>query len=195
MTAAAFAVAVLALLATPGPTNTLLAASGAAVGVRGSLRLVLAEICGYLLSILLLTGVLGGLVAAYPVVSIGLKLAASLWLTACAVRLWRQAGQGFSAAGATISMRRVFLTTLINPKAFIFALVILPRGDLLDMAPWLAAFSALVVVVATCWIGFGAMIARSAGGLVTPLRIWRSAAVVLATFASMIAGSAIAAVY
>ncbi len=42
------------LLAIPGPTNALLAASGAFVGVRKSRRLVIAAIAGYLLAIFVL---------------------------------------------------------------------------------------------------------------------------------------------
>jgi len=63
----AFAAAALSLLATPGPTNTLLATSGAKVGLRRSLPLLGAELGGYLLAILLLRALIGPLMAANPV--------------------------------------------------------------------------------------------------------------------------------
>lgn len=46
-----FAFAVIAILATPGPTNALLATAGAANGLRRSLPLVPAELAGYLIAI------------------------------------------------------------------------------------------------------------------------------------------------
>ena len=188
-----FVAAVVALLATPGPTNTLLAASGAAAGVTRSLKLLLAENAGYLISISILAVALGPLVAAKPALALAIRLAAAAWLTGCAVQLWAEAGRGFGVADASITMTRVFVTTLLNPKALIFAFVIFPRGTLAELAPWLAAFSGLVVIVATGWIALGATLAYSAGTLVTPRRVWRVAAVGIAGFAVVVAGSAIGA--
>ena len=90
-----------------------------------------------------------------------------------------------------ISVRQVFVTTLVNPKALIFALVVNRQGPLVPMAPWLAGFSGLVVVVAIGWICFGALLARSAGDLAPPRRIRRAAASGLAAFATLVAGAAI----
>jgi threonine/homoserine/homoserine lactone efflux protein len=190
----AFVAAVAALLATPGPTNTLLAASGAAVGVRRSLRLMAAEVSGYFLSITALMLALGGFVAAHPRVSIALKLVASVWLAWCAVQLWRRAGAAFRVDDAPISFRRVFVTTLLNPKGLVFAFVIFPRGGPWEIAPWLAGFAGLVLLVATGWIALGSALARSAGTLATPRRIYLLASLALATFAAVVAGSAVAAV-
>jgi hypothetical protein len=54
-----FALAVLAVLGTPGPTNTLLATAGATAGLRRSLALIPAEAAGYTISILTLGLALG----------------------------------------------------------------------------------------------------------------------------------------
>lgn len=187
-----FVLAVLTLLATPGPTNTLLAASGASLGIRRSLALVPAEICGYLVSISLLMSVAAPLIAASALAGTLLKIAASLWLLCCATRLWREGGAALHTAVIIISPQRVFMTTLVNPKSLIFALVIIPPGPAAQVAPWLAAFAALVVMVALAWIAVGAGLARSAGHLATPRHICRIASVALTCFAMLVAGSAIA---
>lgn len=122
----AFAPAVLALLLTPGPTNTLLAASGATVGVRRSLRLVPCEIAGYGISIFVLILLVGPLVAGHAAFGAALRMAAAGYLAWSAVVLWRTAGERFADAPRPISPRRVFTTTLLNPKALVFAFAIFP---------------------------------------------------------------------
>ena len=59
---------------------------------------------------------------------------------------------------AKISMGSVFITTLLNPKALIFAHVLLPEGDLPDIAPWLGALLALIALCGTGWIVIGAAV-------------------------------------
>ena len=70
----AFFLAALTLLAAPGPTNTLLAMSGAAAGLRPSLPLIGAALGGYLVSVLTLGLVLGPVAKGNPVVALALSV-------------------------------------------------------------------------------------------------------------------------
>ncbi|MBB5986976.1 LysE family translocator [Sphingobium lignivorans] len=117
---AEFTLAIWALLLTPGPTNTLLALSGAQRGVRASLPLIPAELCGYLLVILPLSA--GGplLLTSFPVLATVIKLSAAAWVMYLAMRLWQPVLA--SRASYDVTARQVFCTTLLNPKALIFGL-------------------------------------------------------------------------
>jgi len=85
----AFLLAAFALLATPGPTNTLLATSGAAAGFLRSLRLVGAESIGYAIAITVLSLVIGPVVNTSPLLGVALRLGCGLFLLYAAWRLWR----------------------------------------------------------------------------------------------------------
>jgi threonine/homoserine/homoserine lactone efflux protein len=191
----AFVLACVLLLATPGPTNTLLAVAGAVGGVRRSLPLLLAEVLGYLISIGTFVFLVGPALSSRPAVVLGLKLAAALYLIRSAFVLWREAGVVL-AAPAIIPFRRVFLTTVLNPKALVFAFGILPRDLATSPAarlPYLAALALLINLVGASWIGVGALAARrstsaaSVGG--APFR--RAGAVVLAGLAVFLSVNAL----
>jgi threonine/homoserine/homoserine lactone efflux protein len=175
-----FVVTCLLLLATPGPTNTLLAVSGAVGGVRRSLPLLLAEVSAYLLSIGAFVFLVGPVVASRPTLVLGLKLLAALYLARAALLLWREAS-ALLAGPEAVPFRRVFLTTLLNPKALVFAFGILPSDLATSPAarlPYLAALAGLISLVGSAWITLGSLAARqapSAGG--APFR--RAGAVVL----------------
>ncbi len=189
-----FILSVLTLLIVPGPTNTLLAASGAAVGLRRSLVLIPAECCGYLLSILAVIFILGPLLGDTPILGAGLRIAACLYLLWSALGLWR--GTGLSGEQSDqIGAVAVFFTTLLNPKALIFALVIFPQAPGLPaLLPYMVTFAGLVCTVALGWITLGTGLAASAPRLLTQNRIGRLAAVALTIFATVLGGSALAAV-
>ena len=188
-----FVLSVIALLAVPGPTNTLLAASGAAIGPRRSLLLIQAEISGYIIAIGPLLAIVQSLAASQPLIPVASKLLASAYLAWTAVRLWRDGSAELMSVPAPASPARLFLTTLLNPKALIFAFVIFPHTGLTALALYAAAFAALVAVIGGGWIVLGSLITRSSFGTATPRRISRVAAIALGVFATLIASSAVAA--
>lgn len=156
-----FALAVLFILGTPGPTNTLLATSGASIGFRRSLVLLPAEAAGYSISILTLGLVLGPLVAGEPALAMALRLLVGAYLLLLAWRLWRSGGVEL-ASRRLVTPAQVFVTTLLNPKAIVFALGVVPFGAP-RVWPWMAGFLAMLAAVAACWIALGAVLERAAG--------------------------------
>ena len=176
-----FVLSVLAILGTPGPTNTLLATSGAAAGVKASLPLIPAEAAGYLIAILTLGLALGPVVAASPFLAAALRIAVGGYLMLLAVRLWRRGGATL-ADGRLVTPRQVFTTTLLNPKAIVFALGVVPFG-----APrlhlYLLGFVGMLIAVALCWIAAGAALGRAAAGAGRTGVVPRVGAAAVAAFA------------
>jgi threonine/homoserine/homoserine lactone efflux protein len=181
-----FALATLTLLVAPGPTNTLLAASGAAIGVVRSLPLLAAVVAAYLIAIVMIRLVLGPVVAAAPQVAIALKVAVALYLGWIAIRMWMRAGV---ATAAAVGVWQMFVATLLNPKSLIFAIGILP-ADSAGIGWYVAGFCAAVVATGTLWtvIGHGVGLATRQGDARLVPRI---AAVALGGFAGVILASAL----
>ena len=157
-----FALTVLLILGTPGPTNTLLATAGGTAGFRRALPLVPAEAAGYLISILTIGLALGPVIASAPAVAMGLRLAVGAYLAWLAVKLWRQGAVDLSAVPVT--PRQVFVTTLLNPKALVFALGVIPFGTP-GWWPYLLGFLGLLAGVALGWIAIGAALGRAASAV------------------------------
>lgn len=157
---ALFILTVLFILGTPGPTNTLLATGGASVGVRRSLPLMVGEAFGYSISILTIGLVLAPVIAGLPWAATALRLAVGAYLVFLAIRLW-QRGATFARGARTVTPAQVFVTTLLNPKAIVFALGVLPFAS----AAWPGYFAGFLVMlagVALCWIALGAALGQAA---------------------------------
>jgi len=152
-----FIIVALALLATPGPTNTLLATSGAASGFRKSLVLLFGEFLGYMIAIAVLIAAMGPIIARAPNFGLALRIVSGLYLLHVAWKLWGHTEEMLLRKGG-VSLRQVFVTTLLNPIALILAFAIIPfgsTGDIWKSAPWLAALSLLIAIVGSCWIAAG----------------------------------------
>lgn len=182
----AFILAVLGLLATPGPTNTLMAASGAQRGVGKSLHLLAGELGGYAIAITVWIEIVGVVATREPMVAVVAKLVAVAFLFWSAWKLWRNAGRAdFGQRGITLG--RVFVTTLLNPKALVFAFAIFPTIGFIGRLPYDAVFAALVVATAVGWMVLGTVAQRGSAGLLTSARVEQITAVALAVFATVLA--------
>ena len=181
----AFALSVLALLIVPGPTNTLLAGAGATRGVRRSLPLLIGELSGYTIAIAVIRQTLGAVASDTSGAQLVVKCAVAAYLLYLAVRLWRTP----LAGGTTFSLPRVFVTTLLNPKALIFALFIFPSSPT-PVAPYFIAFCGMVLAVGASWVVGGSLIAgftNSRVGAIVP----RVCACAMAVFAIVVVSGAL----
>jgi threonine/homoserine/homoserine lactone efflux protein len=161
--------AILALLITPGPTNTLLAVAGAERGMVRAWGLIPAELAGYLTTVIPLTLIGASLLETYPEIRPVITLLAAVWVMWLAVSMWRL--PAVAQDGVMVATgRRIMVTTLLNPKALLFGLVLLPAEN----GVWLniANFAGQVVIVAMGWAALGAMLARRGSGDTSGLPEW-----------------------
>lgn len=154
-----FCLAIAALLLTPGPTNTLMALAGAERGWLRAMRLAPLEVLAYGLVTIPLALIGEHLFAAHGPLRFTVTLVAAGWVAFLAVRLWRLPASGEAMAEGGTGARRLFTTTLSNPKGLVIGLVLLPSQQVLVTA--VAAFFALLIAVSAVWAGIGSTMARS----------------------------------
>jgi threonine/homoserine/homoserine lactone efflux protein len=183
-----FALAVLFVLATPGPTNTLLATAAATSSLRNCLSLIPAEIAGYTISIGILLMFVRPFAETSFLATLALRTICAGYLIYLAWRLWHSHSQ---PSAEPIRFRNVFLTTLLNPKAIVFAFLIFPdssSSQLLQLRS-LGLFVGMCTVCCTGWLTLGALISGQTGSFITPRGFQRGAAIALAIFAFVMLGS------
>ncbi|WEX88221.1 threonine transporter RhtB [Sinorhizobium garamanticum] len=185
-----FALAILLLLAAPGPTNTLMWLSGAAAGLQRSAPLLLGELGGYLTVVVPVAALAAPFMSAHPEIGLIVKLAAACWILMMARALWTT--RAHDVGERPITLGQVFITTVLNPKGLIIALAIMPQVGLAAMLPWLAAFAVLVVSAGSLWIIAGTFLARLPRRPIGPRLTRRIAAACLVVFSFGMAGSALA---
>lgn len=183
-----FALTVLTILGTPGPTNTLLAAGGATAGFRRALVLVPAEAAGYLIAISTIGLVLGPFLAAHPSIGLVLRVAVGAYLLMLSLRLWQSGAAAIETGAQAISPRQVFVTTLLNPKAVILALGVIPF-DAANRWLYMLGFLLLLLVAGPAWIAAGAGMGRAARSMGWGRLVPRIGAASVAGFAVVLAVS------
>lgn len=181
-----FALALFALLLTPGPTNTLIALAGAERGWRGALRLTPYEVAAYALVTIPLAILGSRLPADQAVLRHAVTLLAAAWVGYLAIRLWRIPAGNATATGSDAV--RLFTTTLCNPKGLIIGLVLLPSQPHLGWAA--AAFLFILLCVSAFWAVIGNL---AGGGMGLKPIVRRASAAWLGILAIWLAAAGIAA--
>lgn len=185
---------VISILLTPGPTNTLLASSGIQVGLRKSFRLIPAEAFGYLISISLWGFLIGKISLHLPLLPTILKLFSAGYILFLAMRLWRTAtvAENFNQKG--IRARELFVATLLNPKALLFASAIFPALAWQNAQYYVAnmlIFLLLIVPIAFFWTFLGSVLASNKISWLNQANLQRTASLVLVSFSIPLSYSAI----
>lgn len=188
MTMAALTLGLMALLLTPGPTNTLMLLAGAERGILRALRLVPVEIAAYLAVIVSLALLSHALAAGMGWLRPVIATAAGAWVLYLAWSMWRAAP---AAAGeATVTAERLAMTTLLNPKGLVMGLVLLPAAG-----PTLPAFGLLVLCIAAVagfWAFLGCCLPGGEEGGAFPPFLQRVAAFWLAGLSVFIVAGGLA---
>lgn len=148
------------LLFIPGPTNILLFNAGARQGFRKAYLLMIAEWGGYLFSITSWSAVTFILLSAGSSGVGFFRLLCAGYLFFLAVKIWQSE---INTPGNTFTPGAIFLTTVMNPKALIFASVVFPENVVSSPGGYTMVFLNFTVVVLTAsgfWISLGVMIKR-----------------------------------
>lgn len=178
MTYSTFLFAVLALLLTPGPTNTLIGLAGAQSGLQSLRRLLPAELFGYLTTVVPAAWFGTMMIELWPPATGLLKLIAAAWVMYLAVGLWGPRSD--VVRSDEVTAKRVYITTALNPKALIVAFVLLPPPTDAQFLLKLALFCVVASGVALIWGTFGTVAHTKVGGSNRLTAIRRAASIWLA---------------
>lgn len=185
---------VVTILLTPGPTNTLLASAGIQAGVKQSLKLIPAEVMGYLIAITSWGILLESVSHFIPWLPPVLKLISATFILYLAFKLWTTSTNDIKLDSPLITPKALFVATLLNPKALLFASAIFPH------AAWevfhvyfvhIAIFLSLITPIAFLWIAFGTVLISNKVTWLNQRNLQRTAAFILTFFAMPIGYSAI----
>ena len=173
------------ILFTPGPTNTLLATAGLQSGWLRAAKLIPFELAGYVVAISVWGYGMAQMTAQWPPLPTLMKTLSAVYLAFLAMRLWQTAAASNGFTGR-IAAPHLFMATLLNPKALLFATAVFPVSawqTWLSYATNMLEFALLASVAAGAWIALGASLRQAEHRCLQAAHLQRLAACVLSVFA------------
>lgn len=182
------------ILLTPGPTNTLLASSGLQLGARKSLKLIPAEMLGYFISITIWGSLVGEMAKAMMGLISVLKLISAIYIIFLAIKLWKSADSEVVLNKPIVTVKELLVTTLLNPKALLFASGVFPAESFFRLESYIvhmSTFLFLILPISVFWIFLGFALSNNKLKFLTQSRLQRFASIVLTIFTIPLSYSAI----
>ena len=147
----------------PGPTNLLILAHGARLGLRASLAPIAAA-CGAAAAIVLLVGLgLGEVLLRYPLAQQMMSWAGVLWLSWLAWKMLRSAAAPLEAATAHgFSAVSAAALQVVNPKVWLMAVAVVGVFAAPSLPVWQLALVFLLIALPcmAAWAALGVASAR-----------------------------------
>lgn len=160
---------------TPGPNNFMLLASGVNFGFRRTIPHMLGIGAGFLVLLLAIGLGLGAVLAAFPALHIGLKIAGGVYLLYLAWRIAmsRSLGGGKGEEQRPMTFLEAAAFQWVNPKAWMIAVTGMavytdPQSPLFSMLIVAVAFAAVNLPSVSTWAAFGSALR---GFLADPVRL------------------------
>lgn len=188
-----FIALVMTILLTPGPTNTLLASSGIQVGFQKSLHLIPAEALGYLIAISIWGIFVDRVAETLPFLPALLKLLSAMYILFLAVKLWKSAANTDLNKVTIIGPRQLFVATLLNPKALLFASAVFPLATWNSVPVYMqnmVVFLLMLVPIAFFWVFMGYLLTSNRISWLNQRNLQRTASLILISFSVPLSYSA-----
>ena len=129
-----------------------------------------------------------------PLLPTILKLFSASYIIFLAIKLWRTAKVEQSFNQPTIRASELFLATLLNPKALLFASAIFPTIAWVKADYYVAhmlAFLCLIVPIAFFWTFIGSVLAKNKISWLNQCNLQKTASIVLLSFSIPLSYSAL----
>ena len=150
-----FAAGVFTLLILPGPTNAILAMASQGLTAGRAIALLATVLCAYLAIVLPASSLASSFLRDHPLVAQGVKLVSATWVLYLALRLW---GIGSSRIIEAVNLRQLAVTTLLNPKALIIGLTMVPPTKEISATASIAILTFVVLAASSIWLTIGRVI-------------------------------------
>ncbi|MCG2574611.1 LysE family transporter [Acinetobacter sp. ME22] len=194
MTSWLFISLVVTILLTPGPTNTLLASSGIESGIRNSLKLIPAEVAGYLIAISTWGILIDSIAHKLPILPPLMKLLSATYIIFLALKLWQTSHIEDKENQISISVKALFCATLLNPKALLFASGVFPASSWKSLHEYIihiSIFLILIIPIAMLWVFIGSILVSNRISWLNQRNLKRTASIILISFSIPLSYSAL----